>query len=732
MTSQGTPADAPLPPVDDRRLAETLKSTFGFDSFRPLQEAIVHTILAGQDAFVLMPTGGGKSLCYQLPALLMDGLTVVVSPLIALMKDQVDALEALGVAATFVNSSLDATEIGRRQAAVARGEIKLLYVAPERFASPGFLHLLRAARVVCVAIDEAHCVSEWGHDFRPEYRELRPLREVFPDAVFAAFTATATARVQADIRRQLGLENAAEFRGSFNRPNLYYAVKPKQHVWEQLCGFLREHPNESGIIYCHTRATTEDLAARLRQQGSSAACYHGGLDADERRRTQEAFVRDDVQIVVATIAFGMGIDKPDVRFVIHYDLPKNLEGYYQESGRAGRDGDPAECILFYSYGDVAKHRHFIDEKPTQGLREVATWQLSQMTDWAEARSCRRRLLLAYFDEQLGEQPGRCCDACDNPASTIDYTVAAQMFLSCVKRTGERFGATHVIDVLRGSEGERIVRLGHNRLSTWGIGRDRSKEEWTYLARSLVREGFVTQVAEEYNVLRIATRGYDVLFRGAKVELPEAPKKARSAKETSADLSMVAHGELFERLRRLRKNLADARGVPPYVIFPDVTLRQMAAQLPQSATQLLRIPGVGQNKLQEFGERFLREIGAYVEQTGAQPVTLPVAPPPRPKASGPSPTTLKTLALFRAGLTPDEIAAERGISLVTIEDHLVEALESGENIDMDRLVGRQRQEQIAGAIRRVGDSLLRPIMDELGGGYSWAEIKLVRASIRSGR
>ncbi|MGH9175624.1 MAG: RecQ family ATP-dependent DNA helicase, partial [Vicinamibacterales bacterium] len=396
--------------------------------------------------------------------------------MIALMKDQVDSLQALGVAATFINSSLDATEAGERQAAVARGDVKLLYVAPERLVLPGFLHLLAHAGVTMFAIDEAHCVSEWGHDFRPEYRELRQLRDRFPEAIFAAFTATATPRVQDDIREQLGLENARGFQGSFNRPNLYYEVRPKQSAYEQLLAYIQSRKGASGIVYAQTRASTEDLAERLSLDGVQAAAYHGGMESRQRQRVQEGFVRDNVQVIVATIAFGMGIDKPDVRFVVHYDLPKNLEGYYQESGRAGRDGDPADCILFFTYGDVGKHLHFIDDKPTEALRDAARQQLRQMTDWAESTTCRRRALLSYFDETYDAVQDPCCDVCRNPVAEVDYTVAAQMLLSCVKRTGQRFGAAYVIDVLRGSSAERIVRFGHDKQSTWGIGKDRSKEE----------------------------------------------------------------------------------------------------------------------------------------------------------------------------------------------------------------------------------------------------------------
>lgn len=718
--------------VSDVTVRQTLQTIFGYNTFRPLQAEIVETILDRQDVFVLMPTGGGKSLCYQLPALLLDGLTVVVSPLIALMKDQVDALQALGVAATYINSSLDSSEAGERQAAVARGDIKLVYVAPERLLLPGFLHLLQHTGVTLFAIDEAHCVSEWGHDFRPEYRELRQLRDRFPTATFAAFTATATPRVRQDIRNQLGLEEAVGFQGSFNRPNLYYEVRPKQAAYQQLLDYVYSRKGASGIVYCQTRAATEDLADRLRGDGINAAAYHGGMDSKQRQQVQNAFVRDNVQIIVATIAFGMGIDKPDVRFVVHYDLPKNLEGYYQESGRAGRDGDPADCILFYSYGDVGKHLHFIDEKPTDALREAARHQLRQMTDWAESTTCRRKALLAYFDEVWNDVQEPCCDVCRNPADEVDYTVAAQMFLSCVKRTGERFGAAYVIDVLRGSTAERIIRFGHDRLSTWGIGKERSKEEWNYIVRGIVRNGFARQAPEEFNAVKITSEGYDLLFKGATLLLPAAPVKGSRRTATDVHAATHPHPDLFNELRQLRKQLADDRGVPPYVIFPDTTLRQMAAQLPGSVPELLGVSGVGQRKAQEFGEAFLAVISDFAGRTGAKPTAVPpsatVKQTKRRKSL--SDTARQTVDLFHRGLSIVDISRERGLSDVTIEGHIEDAIRSGVDVDLDRLVAPSRRGEIEAAIQRVGAELLKPIRDALGDEYSYAEIRFTRAALET--
>jgi len=711
-------------PIDGARILAKLKSVYGYDSFRPLQQEIIRSILQGQDVFVLMPTGGGKSLCFQLPVLLIEGLAVVVSPLIALMKDQVDALQALGVPATFINSSLDSSEIGRRQAAVARGVVRLLYVAPERLMSPAFLQLLSSREISYFAIDEAHCISEWGHDFRPEYRELCRLRDLFPTTPLAAFTATATRRVRADIRSHLRLENAAGFQGSFNRPNLFYEVRPKKAAYERLVAYLKRRGHVSGIIYCQSRAGTDGLAARLRADGFSAAAYHAGLESDERRRRQEAFIKDDVRIMVATIAFGMGIDKPDVRFVIHYDLPKNLEGYYQESGRAGRDGEPSDCILFYSYADVAKQQYFIDQKPSPQERQIALHQLRQMANWASDITCRRRALLAYFDEPLKGQSGPCCDVCRAPAQDVDSTIPAQMFLSCVKRTGEQFSVAHVIAVLQGSRKDHVLRAGHDKLSTYGIGRDRPGEEWQHLAGELLRRGYLRPAIGESAAVKVTDRGHAVLFRGERVRLPALPEAALPVPDSAGQ----PHQPLFDQLRDLRKRLADERAVPPYVIFHDATLSQIAARLPTSRESLLQVQGVGERKAVDFGEAVLECVGEYARQNGAQPLDAPSWPPKRRSPGELSATTRKTLELFQAGRGIEEIAADRGLAVSTVEGHMAEALEAGEAMDLGRLVAEEKRRAIAEAMAELGSAALRPIMDRLGDGYSYGELRLVRAAL----
>jgi ATP-dependent DNA helicase RecQ len=672
-----------------------------------------------------MPTGGGKSLCYQLPALLQDGLTVVVSPLISLMQDQVDRLQTMGVAATYINSSLDVSEIGRRQAAVARGAVKLLYVAPERVLLPGFLRLLSSVHLAFFAIDEAHCISEWGHDFRPEYRALTRLRELFPSTPLAAFTATATRRVQADIVAQLRLQQAATFRGSFNRPNLYYDVRPKHAAYEQLRTYLRARGQVSGIIYCQSRAGTESLAARLAADGFDAVAYHAGLEAAERKARQVRFLQDDVLIIVATIAFGMGIDKPDVRFVVHYDLPKTLEAYYQESGRAGRDGEASDCILFYSSGDAAKHAHFIRQKPSAAEQRVALHQLNQMVTWASSTACRRRALLAYFDEQLDGQSGPCCDVCREPIAEVDSTAPAHMFLSCVQQTREWFGSAYLISVLRGSRSERLLRLGHEKLPTYGLGRDRSTEEWQHLVQELLREGYVRQAADEFNALKLTERGRGSLRKREKVTLRAARTRAPGV---TAPVEQPHQG-LFDELCALRKRLADERGVPPYVIFYDTTLRHIAAELPTSREHLLRIQGVGTHKLAEFADAFLAMVADYVRRSSAVPVALP-PPPASPRVAKLTPTIQATLDLFNDGHSVAAIAASRQLALSTVEDHLVTALEAGERLDVGRLVSPEKRRAIEAAIADLGPGRLKPLMERLGDGYTYVELKVVRAALSS--
>jgi ATP-dependent DNA helicase RecQ len=591
----------------------TLRRVFGYTAFRLHQQAIIEELIAGRDAFVLMPTGGGKSLCYQIPALHRRGVGLVVSPLIALMKDQVDVLRANGVAAEFYNSSLDSRAARRVLARLHGHDLDLLYVSPERLLGVGFLEQLVDVDIALIAIDEAHCVSQWGHDFRPEYAQLGVLRERLPRVPLIALTATADAQTRADIVRVLGLAQAARHLTGFDRPNIRYTVLEKHRPFEQLMRFLHTRQGQSGIVYALSRKRVEEIAGKLRDRGVAAAAYHAGLSADRRAGVQEGFLRDELQVVVATVAFGMGIDKPDVRFVVHYDLPKNIEGYYQETGRAGRDGLPAEALLLYGAQDIATARWLIETGENVEQRRIETHKLNAMVGLAESVTCRRRVLLNYFGERRERDCGN-CDVCLDPPERFDATEAARMALSCVYRVGQRFGIAHVIDVLRGADTERIRALGHQRLSTWGIGRERSEAEWISILRQLVHHGYLVQDIAAYSVLKLTEAARPLLRGGESLQLarPRVRERMKKKKPVRGAPGLVSHDEaLFEELRALRKHLADAHGVPPYVIFGDVTLIQMARSRPVDRAALLGITGVGQHKLEKYGTAFLNAIVAHL-------------------------------------------------------------------------------------------------------------------------
>jgi len=611
---------------DDSQWLALLKRRFGFDSFRPLQREIIHDALNGRDVLALLPTGGGKSLCFQLPALLLPSITIVVSPLIALMKDQVDALQASGIEATFLNSSLGVVESRQRLHGLHCGKYRLLYVAPERLLMPGFLDDIKKWNPRLIAVDEAHCISEWGHDFRPEYRQLAPLRDWLPGTPFMALTATATERVRADIATQLRLRDPSLYVASFNRPNLTYRMRPKSKPSAQVLDFLRGRPRDSGIIYCASRNAAERLSDFLNEHGVRACAYHAGLGAKERSANQEAFLRDEARVVCATIAFGMGINKPNVRFVIHHDLPKNIEGYYQETGRAGRDGLPAECLLLYSPGDVAKQISFIDEKTNPHERQIARQQLQQMMHYAEASTCRRSVLLEYFGETHPQDNCGGCDNCLAPREKMDGTVAAQKFLSCVFRVRERsgfgVGLNHVVEVLTGADTEKIRRWGHNELSTYNIGGEYGRTEWASIGRELVRLGLLRMdTHDQFSTLELTDEARAALRDRRKIILTQpmsAPEEQRAEADTKRKRGSRRAGEiacdevLFERLRVLRKRLGEERNVPAYIVFSDVSLRQMARGYPATPEDFSQISGVGEKKLAEFGTVFMEEIGIHLQ------------------------------------------------------------------------------------------------------------------------
>jgi ATP-dependent DNA helicase RecQ len=586
----------------------TLKTIFGFHQFRAPQQDVIERVVAGEDVFLVMPTGGGKSLCYQVPALHRNGVAIVVSPLIALMKDQVDALLDNGVRAACLNSSLTSAEARHVLRLMHRNELDLLYVAPERLLLPDFLDTLSTLKLALFAIDEAHCISQWGHDFRPDYVKLGQLRSRFPDVPIVAMTATADPETRKDIVNQLGIGQATVFVAGFDRPNITYTVVPKQKPFVQLTRFLNGRNDESGIIYALSRKRVEQIADQLAQAGFSAAAYHAGLSDKERSRVQSAFRYDDLRIVVATVAFGMGIDKPNVRFVVHYDMPKSIESYYQETGRAGRDGLPSEALMLFGMGDVMTARSLIENSDNAERVRIEIQKLNAMVAYGEALTCRRRALLSYFGDQRDNDCGN-CDICTDPPRRFDASEQAKKALSCVYRVGERFGVRHVIDVLRGAKNQRISDLRHHELSTYGIGSDQSAVEWENIFRQLIHLGYLVQDVTRYGVLGLTAAARPVLKGETEVilGLPRAVIKPEAKVKRRGGISDERSQGLFDRLKVLRKEIADAANVPPFVVFSDATLVEMATSRPGDARELLSVTGVGDHKLRKYGSAFLAVI-----------------------------------------------------------------------------------------------------------------------------
>lgn len=590
---------------------ELLKSVFGYTTFRPLQEECIDAVINKQDTVIIMPTGGGKSLCYQIPALMFEGLTIVISPLISLMKDQVSQLKAVGVEAEVLNSSLVFEEYLENKERIRSGRTKMLFLAPETLFKPDMLDFLQQCPIDCIAIDEAHCISEWGHDFRPEYRQIKNLREYFPKAVYLAVTATATPRVQEDIVTNLALKNPVQLQASFNRANLFYEVIEKNRATDQILDFLGKFKDQSGIIYCFSRRQVDALAADLNQFGFKALPYHAGLSSDERQRNQELFIRDDVPIMVATIAFGMGIDKPNVRFVIHNDLPKNIESYYQETGRAGRDGLPSNCLLLFSAGDIGKINYFIEQKEDLEQQQVARAHLNAMVGFAESPVCRRIPLINYFGEDYRVQRCGMCDICMNPKkATMDLTKQAALLFRAIQETEQMFGAVHVINVLRGSKAEKIINYSHQHCSTYGVGDVWSVRQWQHLVRQLIVQKFLDK-EPQYGVLSLNSRSMEIMsgtteFHG----FPPPTDRVKSRlpnRVRSSGVSVQTDEELFNILRVKRKELADRRGVPPYVIFSDKSLIDMCERLPRTHEEFSMVFGVGNQKLKKYGDIFMKLI-----------------------------------------------------------------------------------------------------------------------------
>ncbi|MGC1309041.1 MAG: DNA helicase RecQ [Phormidesmis sp.] len=730
----------PAESIQPTQLESALKHHFGHDRFRFDQHRIIEQVLKNKDVLVVMPTGGGKSLCYQLPALLRGGVTLVVSPLIALMQDQVTALRDNGIDATFLNSTVPFDEVRSREQALLCGDIKLLYIAPERLFTSSFTELLdkisQKVGISTFAIDEAHCVSEWGHDFRPEYRQLFQLKQRYPQIPIIALTATATSRVRTDIVQQLRLTDPEIYVSSFNRHNLYYEVKQKsKQAYHQLLNTINEYQGDdkgSGIVYCLSRKHVNEVSLKLRQDGISVLPYHAGLTAEERETNQTKFIRDDVQIIVATVAFGMGINKPDVRFVIHYDLPRNLESYYQEAGRAGRDGEEAKCTILFGWGDVHTVKYLIGQKHDPNEQRIAQQQLNQIIDYAESSVCRRKIQLNYFGEPF-EGPCDNCDNCINPAPIEDWTIEAQKFLSCVYRCDQRFGMNHIIDVLRGSRKKRIVELNHDQLSTHNIGADRSVDEWRMLCRALIHQSYLDETTDGYSVLKLNANSNQVLKKLVTVEIPVATKieKPASSKTKAANSDLTSEeSSLMSELRSLRKKLADEQSVPPYIVFSDASLRQMSQNRPQTAEAFLKISGVGNRKLTQYGESFTQAIREFCSKNGLeeQPVQTATAFAREPASeSDITSTHLTTYQFYQSGLSLSDISLKRDIRLSTVNGHIAKLIETGYEIDLDKIIDHERQTVIKKAIDEVGPSSLRDIREIIGETYDYHEIKLVRAA-----
>lgn len=714
----------------ETHLLTALKTHFGYGEFRPHQADIITATLAGRDVLAILPTGAGKSLCFQLPAIVEDGVTVVVSPLIALMNDQVTALRTGGLPAAAIHSALDSDAIKETMRQAKRGAVKLLYVSPERFVLDGFLDYCRSLNISRIVVDEAHCISDWGHDFRPEYRELGKARAAFPGVPVMAVTATAVPKVQDDIVARLNMDDPLRVVASFDRPNIVYRVEERRSAVTQIRAFLDEHEDESGIIYCLSRASCESLSEKLNDAGFVTLPYHAGLSAETRSRHQDLFIRDEVPIICATIAFGMGINKPNVRFVIHADLPKSIEGYYQETGRAGRDGLPAEALLLFGAGDTVKLGRFLDDVEDPVARRLAQTKLDDIARFARGSTCRRRALLAYFGETL--RPGPCggCDICRGDATLADFSIEAHKFLSTVARSSQatrvRFGIGHHAAVVTGTKTPAVEKWRHDTLTTFGIGQERTEREWRSIGQALIGAGYLSVTDEHYRTVDVTPEGRSFLrSRGTfSIVATAGPGQQRVRRKTKAPKTGARSLGLFERLRALRKEIAAERKVAAYMVFSDATLGEMAETKPASEQALLAVTGVGPTKLREFGARFVAAIRDFARGSSSETKTETTSDAAEPSDERPS--WRRSLEEFERGASPEDIARSRGLGEGTIWGHLERAIEAGERLDVDRLVSPRERTEIEATATRIGATSLRAVFEALGGTISFEKIRLTRA------
>ncbi len=699
---------------------QVLKHYFGYDRFRPLQAEIIEWVLAGNDAMVLMPTGGGKSICFQVPALLHQGLTLVISPLIALMHDQVQALQANGIAAAYINSTLGASEISEIERSARNGTLKLLYISPEKLFTGGYLTWLCSLNIKLIAVDESHCVSVWGHDFRPEYAQLSVLKKQMPHVPIMALTATADRVTRKDILTQLGIPDAKVFISSFDRPNLSLAVEAGRNRLKTIIKFVAERPRKAGIVYCLSRKNTEQVAEGLQKAGIKAQFYHAGLPANERATIQDKFLRDDIQVICATIAFGMGIDKSNVRWVIHYSMPSNVESYYQEIGRAGRDGEKSDTLLFYSYNDLLVRKDMIaqSELPPE-MKEIQMAKLDRMKQFAEAEICRRRVLLSYFNEEVTEDCHN-CDVCRNPPVRFDASIIAQKALSAIVRTNEKIAMTMVIDILRGSNNRKIIEHRYHEIKTFGVGKELRNEEWADYLQQMLNLGVMDIAYDEQHVYKLNTSSWAVLRGERKVSLVrfrsfderQLEREVQVPKEKNK--REIIKDELFERLRQLRKDIADERDIPPFVVFSDATLSDMAQKKPISEREMLEVSGVGEAKYRQFGERFMKEIRDFLKTI------------PKSSVSAGIDTVQYTYQLYQEGHAIEEISMIRSLNQTTIYSHLAKLYEEGKAIDVWRFISRNEYREIMGAAHVIGAKKtdpLKPLYEAMDGKYEYHKIRL---------